>query len=159
MYLILFFRNDLLITPLALFIFTAKFIHLFRSTKIPQREQTVHLYLCFHTFCNRINTPLPYKPHKIPGSLCTQNVLYEAFDRKELRYDITEHQDPKSSGQIQHRHHAHGKPKTTLKHSFNIRKSSHPLIQYFFLRRNNRPTDSILLMKYANGIISPFAMC
>ncbi|HFK7919166.1 TPA: hypothetical protein ACWOMT_004458, partial [Escherichia coli] len=60
--------------------------------------------------------------------------------------------------QIQHKHHAHGKPKTTLKHSFNIRKSSHPLIQYFFLRRNNRPTDSILLMKYA-GIISPFGMC
>ncbi len=33
------------------------------------------------------------------------------------------------------------------------------MIQYLSLRRNNRPTDSILLMKYANGIIYPFAMC
>lgn len=109
MYLILFFRNDLPITPLALFILTTKCLHLFRSAEIAQTEQTVHLHLCFHTFCHRINTPLPYKTHNMPGSLFTHKVP--------------------------------------------------PLIQYLSLRRNNRPTDSILLMKYANGIIYPFAMC
>ncbi len=97
MYLILFFRNDLPITPLTLFILTTKCLHLFRSEEIAQTEQTVHLHLCFHTFCQRINTPLPYKTHNMPGSLFTQNVLCEAFDQKVFRYGITEHQAPKSS--------------------------------------------------------------
>ncbi|HFK7919390.1 TPA: hypothetical protein ACGZTN_004836, partial [Escherichia coli] len=76
---ILFFRNDLVITPLALFIFTAKFIHLFRSTEIPPRENKQFTCTCVSTPSATVSIPpLSYKPHNMPGSLCTQNVLYEA---------------------------------------------------------------------------------
>lgn len=102
MYLILFFRSDLLITQLALPVLTTKCIHFFRSAEIKplqiihsQRAQTVHLRLCFHTFCHRINTQLSCQPdntfHDMPGCLFTQNVLCETpvhfyiTDRKVLQ--------------------------------------------------------------------------
>ena len=95
MYLILFFRSD---EP----VLTTKCIHFFRSAEIKSlqiihshRAQTVHLRLCFHTFCHRINTQLSCQPdntfHDMPGCLFTQNVLCEApvhfyiTDRKVLQ--------------------------------------------------------------------------
>ena len=85
-----FFREDSLVTQLALFIFTTKCTHLLRSAEIPPEDNPLPestdsspAPVFPHLFCHRVNTQLSWQPdnafHNMPGCLFTQNVLCKAF--------------------------------------------------------------------------------
>ena len=128
MYLILFFRSDLLITQLALPVLTTKCIHFFRSAEI-KPLQIIHSQRVIQTsspalfvsitFCHRINTQLSCQPdntfHDMPGCLFTQDVLCEApvyfyiTDREVFQVRQNGTPGPKIiKGKMPRRHHSAG---------------------------------------------------